>query len=101
MDYQEMYRLPVINKSVPTSELNLPLGHENGYMYKLPKIQGSLGNDDQPDDILKELEERQDSILKQLNNLKNRIECLKQNPERVTTVSFSFSCTIMLNWVQL
>ena len=88
MEYQEMYRLPVINKSVPTSELNLPMGHENGFMYKLPKIQGSLRNEDQSD-ILKELEERQESIITQLGNLKNRIEGLKVNPKAVPTVSIT------------
>lgn len=84
MDYQEMYRLPVINKCAPTSELNLPMGHENGFMYKLPKIQGTLQNEDQSD-TLKELEKRQESIIKQLGNLKNRIESLQVNPKIVTT----------------
>ena len=88
MDYQEMYRLPVINKSVPTSELNLPIGQENGFMYKLPKIQGSLRNEDQSD-VLKELEERQESIIKQLGHLKNRIEGLKVNSKAVPTVSIT------------
>ena len=83
MDYQEMYRLPIINKTIPPSALNLPIGYKNGFMYKLPIIQGSLGNED----ILEELEARQESILKQLDTLKNRIEDLKVNPEIGVTVS--------------
>ena len=83
MDYQEMYRLPIINKTISTSALNLPIGYENGFMYKLPKIQGSLGNED----ILEDLEARQESILKQLDTLKNRIEDLKVNPDIGVTVS--------------
>ena len=76
MSYQEMYRLPVINVPVSDSDLNLPIGQGKGLMYMLPKIQGTLANCTQPD-ALQELEARQDSILKQLDTLKNRVESLK------------------------
>jgi len=83
MSCHEMYRLPVINVPVPTNELNLPVGSEKGlvgkgFMYRLPKIQGTL-LDDNESDILKQLEARQDSILEQLESLKHRVESLKEN----------------------
>ena len=71
-----MYRLPIINASVPTSELNLPVGNGHGLMYNLPKIQGSLSNGAQSD-VLIQLEARQGEILKQLEDLKSRVESLK------------------------
>merc|ERR1711894_300271 len=52
------------------------IGQGKGLMYMLPKIQGTLANCTQPD-ALQELEARQDSILKQLDTLKNRVESLK------------------------
>ena len=86
MSCQEMYRLPVINVPVPTNELNLPIGSEKGFMYKLPKIQGTLLDENQPD-ILKQLEARQDSILKQLECLKQRVASLKGNSNNRKNVS--------------
>jgi len=78
MGYEEMYRLPMINPPCSMSDLDLPVGSEKGSMYKLPKIQGSLSSD-VPENPLQILENRQEIILKQLENLKIRVENLKEN----------------------
>lgn len=78
MSYEEMYRLPMINPPCSMSDLDLPVGSEKGSMYKLPKIQGSLSSD-LPENPLQILENRQEIILKQLENLKIRVENLKEN----------------------
>jgi len=77
MAYQEMYKLPLINAPVPTSALNLPVGNEKGFMYKLPKIQDS--SKEEEINPLKELEDRQEAILQKLEALKDRVQSMKQN----------------------
>jgi len=77
MAYQEMYKLPLINAPVPTSALNIPVGNEKGFMYKLPKIQDS--SNEVEANPLRELEDRQEVILQKLEALKDRVQSMKQN----------------------
>ena len=86
MAYQEMYKLPLINAPVPTSALNIPVGNEKGFMYKLPKIQDSSNEADA--NPLRELEDRQEVILQKLEALKDRVQSMKQS----STTGKSVSC---------
>ena len=80
MPYEEMYRLPMINPPCSMSDLDLPVGSEKGSMYKLPKIQGSLSSD-LPENPLQILENRQEIILKHLENWSTKVyELLKKEP---------------------
>ena len=81
-----MYKLPLINAPVPTSALNIPVGNEKGFMYKLPKIQDSSNEADA--NPLRELEDRQEIILQKLEALKDRVQSMKQN----STTGKSVSC---------
>ena len=99
MAYQEMYRLPLINAPVPSSGLNLPIGSEKGLMYKLPKIQDS-SNEDQVENPLRDLENRQEAILQKLQNLKVRVQSIKQNSQAGKNVSVRFYFTFLLINVQ-
>ena len=87
MAYQEMYKLPLINAPVPTSALNIPVGNEKGFMYKLPKIQDSSNEADA--NPLRELEDRQEVILQKLEALKDRVQSMKQSSTTGKAVSCS------------
>ena len=86
MAYQEMYKLPLINAPVPTSALNIPVGNEKGFMYKLPKIQDS--SNEAEANPLRELEDRQEVILQKLEALKDRVQSMKQNSTAGKSVSY-------------
>ena len=86
MAYQEMYKLPLINAPVPTSALNIPVGNEKGFMYKLPKIQDS--SNEVEANPLRELEDRQEVILQKLEALKDRVQSMKQNSTAGKSVSY-------------
>merc|ERR1719273_540683 len=49
-------------------------------MYKLPKIQDS-SNEDQVENPLRDLENRQEEILQKLENLKDRVQSMKQDSQ--------------------
>ena len=72
-----MYRLPVINTPVSALELDLTEGNNERRMYKLPNIQNLIITETGADKLI-ELENRQEAILKQLQDLKLRVSSIKE-----------------------
>ena len=70
-----MYRLPVINTPVSALELDLTEGNNERRMYKLPNIQNLIITETGADKLI-ELENRQEAILKQLQDLKLRVSSI-------------------------
>ena len=80
-----MYKLPLINHPVPSSALNIPVGNEKGFMYKLPKIQDS--SIEEEFEYLKEFDDGTEAILQQLRSIENGAQSMKRSSTSGKSVS--------------